>query len=161
MIRDVSPQAVFSHAAHSIVVYTGCSCLPLTNHFTARPLPVKPAPMRGRGPWSAFLGTMSVVSRRIGFMMSVSVLCAEKQNTFLNLLLFSLVTVTSFSRNHFTACQLQFTKGIISSKRFSAHLDSMLGTWVNITAMISGLPPTAASCNQFHPPFFILSSLNL
>ena len=31
----------------------------------------------------------------------------------------------------------------------------MLGKWVNIRAMISGLPPSAASCNEFHPPLFI------
>ena len=41
MIRDASPQAVFTYAAHPIVVYTGCSCPPLTNHFTACPLPVR------------------------------------------------------------------------------------------------------------------------
>ena len=57
MIRDVSPQAVFfSYAAHFIVVYTGCTCPPLTDHSTACSLPVKPATIRGKGPCSASLG---------------------------------------------------------------------------------------------------------
>ena len=53
-------------------------CMSLTT-----PLPVKPATIRGKGPCSAFLGSMSGTSRRIRLLMSVSVLCAEKQNTFL------------------------------------------------------------------------------
>ena len=130
--------------------YKPFHCMSLTT-----PSPVKPATIRGKGPCSAFLGSTSSTSRRIRLMTSVSVLCAEKQNTFLYPLLFSLVAFSSFSRNHYTACQLQFTKGIINRERFSAHLDSMLGTWVNIRAMISELPPSAASCNEFHPPLFI------
>ena len=110
---------------------------------------------KGQATLLCFRGSMSGTSRRIRLMTSVSVLCAEKQNTFLYPLSFSLVAFTSFSRNHYTACQLQFTKGIINRERFSAHLDSMLGTWVNIRAMISELPPSAASCNEFHPPLFI------
>ena len=104
-------------------------CMSLTT-----PLPVKPATIRGEGPCSAFLGSMSGTSRRIRLLMSVSVLCAEKQNTFLYPVVFT--AVTFFSRNHYTACQLQFTKGIINRERFSAHLDSMFGTWVNIRAII-------------------------
>ena len=105
-------------------------CMSLTT-----PLPVKPATIRGKGPCSAFLGSMSGTSRRIRLLMSVSVLCAEKQNTLLYPVVFT-GCGSSFSRNHYTACQLQFTKGIINRERFSAHLDSMFGTWVNIRATI-------------------------
>ena len=105
-------------------------CMSLTT-----PLPVKPATIRGKGPCSAFLGSMSGTSRRIRLLCQCQY-SVRKNRTHSYILLFSLVAVTSFSRNHYTACQLQFTKGIINRERFSAHLDSMFGTWVNIRAII-------------------------
>ena len=148
MIRDASPQAVFTYAAHPIVVYTGCSCPPLTNHFTACPLPVryqslhvpyhsltsKTSYHKGQGtllcvPW---VNVWHVKKDKI--IMSVSVLCAEKQNTFLYPVVFTGcsyfllkkplhgLSITIQKRNH--------------RERFSTHLDSMFGTWVNIRAII-------------------------
>ena len=76
----------------------------------------------------AFVGSVSGTSVRIRLMTSVSALCAAKHNTFLYPLLFLQVAVTSFARNQYRACQLPFTTGIISGERFSARLDSMLGT---------------------------------
>ena len=137
-----------SCAAHSIVVYTGCSFPLLTDHYTACLSSVKQATIMGKRPCSAFLESMSGTSVRIWLMTSVSALCAAKHNTFLYPLLFLLPAVTSFSRNHNTVLQLPFTAGVISGERFSAHLDSMLGTWVKIRAMISGLRPNAANCND-------------
>ena len=104
-------------------------CMSLTT-----PLPVKPATIRGNGTCSAFLGSMSGTSRRIRLLMSVSILCAEKQNTFLYPVVFTGcsyfllkkplhgLSITIHKRNH--------------RERFSAHLDSMFGTWVNIRAII-------------------------
>lgn len=60
-----------------------------------------------------------------------------------------------FSINHCTARQLPFTARIMTGELFSALHDSMLGTWVKIRAMISGLLPNAAGCYEFHPPLFI------
>ena len=150
MIRDASPQAVLTYAAHPIVVYTGCSCPPLTNHFTACPLPVryqslhvpyhsltsKTSYHKGQGtllcvPW---VNVWHVKKDKI-IDVSVSTLCGKTEHILISCF-FSLVALTSFSRNHYTACQLQFTKGIIDRERFSAHLDSMFGTWVNIRAII-------------------------
>ena len=125
MIRDVSAQAVFFlcstfhrclHRLHLSSSYRPFRCTFLTSQTSY---------YKGQGTLLCFLGSMSGTSRRIRLMTSVSVLCAEKQNTFLYPLLFSLVACTSFSRNHYTACQLQFTKRIINRERFSAHLDSM------------------------------------
>ena len=155
MIRDVSPQAVFFlcstfhrclHRLYLSSSYRPFHCMFLTSQTSY---------YKGQATLLCFRGSMSGTSRRMRLMISVSVLCAEKQNTFLYPLLFSLVAFTSFSRNHYTACQLQFTKGIINRERFSAHLESMLGTWVYIRAMISELPLSAASCNEFHSPLFI------
>ena len=113
------------HMLHLSSSYRPFHCMFLTSQTSYH---------KGQGTLLCFLaiGSTSSTSRRIRLMTSVSVLCAEKQNTFLYPLLFSLVAFFSFSRNHYTACQLQFTKGFINRERLSAHLDSMLGTWVNI-----------------------------
>ena len=59
--------------------------------------------------------------------VSVRTLCGKTQHILISSIVLQ-VAVSSFARNHCTACQLPFTTGIISGERFSAHLDSMLGT---------------------------------
>lgn len=137
-----------------LLICEGCSSPLLTNHFTACLLPAKPDTIRGTRPCSAFLESMSGTSVRIRLMTSVSTIHAEKHIT-LYPLLFLQVVDTSFSINHCTARQLPFTARIITGEIFSALHDSMLGTWVKIRAMISGLLPNAAGCYEFHPPLFI------
>ena len=88
-------------------------------------------------------------------MISVSPLCAAWCNVF-HSLLSSQFTFAPFSRNYFTAGNLQLEAATISGVQPWPVFDSMLGKWVWIRSMISVSPPCAAKCNEFHPLLFVL-----